>query len=281
MGIAGKGKKALDLGMNWFRDVYRNRRLILDLANKDFKSRYAASYLGIFWAFVQPVVTIVIYVVVFQFGFRSTAANTSVPYALWLSVGIVPWLFFQEALFQATGGLMEYSYLVKKVVFKISVLPIVKLVSAVYIHIFFAALVVALYLCYGYPPHIYMIQVIYYSAAVTVFVLGVSYITSSLVIFFRDLTQIINIVLQFGMWLTPILWHTSQFQEYMTPFIEKLLKLNPMYYIVSGYRDSLINRMWFWEHPWWTLYFWAVTLGVGVIGTVVFKKLEPHFADVL
>ncbi len=243
MSIVTRAGKAASLCINWFRDVYRNRRLILDLANKDFKSRYAASYLGIVWAFVQPVVTITIYIIVFQFGFRVTSAgDTGVPYALWLSAGIVPWLFFQEALLSSTNSLMEYSYLVKKVVFKISVLPIVKLISAVYIHLFFVGIVAVVFFSFGYPPHVYMLQAVYYSGAAMVFVLGLSYITSSLVVFFRDLTQIINILLQFGMWLTPILWHTSQFEQYMTPFIERLLKLNPMYYIVNGYRDSFINR---------------------------------------
>ena len=105
MSVVSKGKKVANLGLQWFRDIYRNRKLILDLANKDFKSRYAASYLGIIWAFVQPIVTVAIYILVFQLGFKAKPVR-DVPYALWLVVGIVPWLFFQEALLSATNSLI-------------------------------------------------------------------------------------------------------------------------------------------------------------------------------
>ena len=206
MSVVSKGKKVANLGLQWFRDIYRNRKLILDLANKDFKSRYAASYLGIIWAFVQPIVTVAIYILVFQLGFKAKPVR-DVPYALWLVVGIVPWLFFQEALLSATNSLIEFSYLVKKVVFKISVLPMVKIISAFYVHIFFVGVAVILYFAFGYTPHLYMIQVIYYTFSAVILVLGFSYITASMVVFFRDLGQIVSILLQFGMWLTPIMWN--------------------------------------------------------------------------
>lgn len=274
-----KVKKGMNLAFGWIRDVYRSRRLILDLANNDFKSRYAASYLGIIWAFVQPIVTVSIYILVFQVGFKQ-GIGREVPFALWLTIGIVPYLFFQEALLSATGSLLEFSYLVKKVVFKISVLPIVKIISAAYVHLFFIGLAVVVYLCFGMPVHIYMIQVFYYSFAAIVLVLGLSYITASMVVFFRDLGQIVNILLQFLMWLTPIMWNIDD-MEWVTPTIHRILKLNPIYYITSGYRDAFLNKVWFWEKGEWTLYFWIVALMIAMIGTMTFKKLEKHFADVL
>lgn len=275
----GKLKKVQNLAVGWIRDVYRSRRLILDLANKDFKSRYAASYLGILWAFVQPIVTVTIYILVFQVGFKQ-GMKRNVPFALWLTIGIVPYLFFQEALLSATNSLMEFSYLVKKVVFKISVLPIVKIISAAYVHLFFIGLTVMVYLCFKMPVHIYMVQVFYYSFAAIVLVLGLSYITASMVVFFRDLGQLVNILLQFFMWLTPIMWDVND-MEWITPGIHRFLKLNPIYYIISGYRDTFLDKVWFWEKGEWTIYFWIVALVIAILGTLTFKKLEKHFADVL
>lgn len=275
----GKLKKAVNLVSGWLKDVYRSRRLILDLANKDFKSRYAASYLGIIWAFVQPIVTVLIYILVFQVGFKQ-GVGREVPFALWLTIGIVPYLFLQEALLSATNSLLEFSYLVKKVVFKISVLPIVKIISAAYVHLFFIALAVIVYLGFGMAPHIYMIQVFYYSFAAIVLVLGLSYITSAMVVFFRDLGQIVNILLQFLMWLTPIMWSVED-MEWVTPAVHRFLKLNPIYYITSGYRDAFLNKVWFWEKGEWTVYFWIVAVLIAGVGTLTFKKLEKHFADVL
>ena len=129
-------------------------------------------------------------------------------------------------------------------------------------------------------PHIYMLQSVYYTFAATVLVLGVSYITASIVVFFRDLSQIISVLLQFGMWLTPIMW-TMDTMRIENKWVQQMFKLNPMYYIVNGYRDCFINRVWFWEHRVWTLYFWIVTFLICGLGTVTFKKLEKHFADVL
>jgi len=282
MSIAAKGKKVIALGKNWCRDIWRNRFLIIDLANKDFKGRYAASYLGAIWAFVQPIVTILIYVFVFQFGLKATPPKAAgdVPYSLWLTVGIVPWFFFQDALMSATNSLMEFSYLVKKIVFKISVLPIVKIIAVFYVHVFFVFLLVLLSMIFGYMPHLYMLQTIYYTAAAIILLLGLSYITASTVVFFRDLSQIISVLLQFGMWLTPIMW-TMDTMGIENELMQRLFKLNPMYYIVNGYRDSFINRIWFWEHQGWTVYFWVVTLFICMAGTLTFKKLEKHFADVL
>jgi len=264
----------------WFTDVYANRRLIVNLAGKDFKMRYAASYLGAIWAFIQPIVTVTIYIFVFQLGLKAAPTAAGVPYALWLVAGMVPWLFFFEALTNATNSLLEFSYLVKKVVFKISVLPIVKILTALYVHVFFIIIAIIVYMLFGFPLTISLIQVLYYTFAATVLVLGLSYITSALVIFFRDLGQIINIILQFLMWLTPILWELEAFTD-IPKSMYWIFKLNPIHYITSGYRDAFIYGTWFWEKPVWTLYFWGFVIVVGLIGVFTFKKLEKHFADVL
>ena len=92
----GKLKKVQSLAVLWIRDVYRSRRLIFDLANKDFKSRYAASYLGILWAFVQPIVTVSIYILVFQVGFKQ-GMKRDVPFALWLTIGMCH-IYFSKRL---------------------------------------------------------------------------------------------------------------------------------------------------------------------------------------
>ena len=121
-------------------DIYKNRRLVAKLAKNDFKTRYAGSYLGIVWAFIQPVITILVYWFVFSVGFRSGTGDLGVPFVLYLVAGIVPWFFFQDALMGGTNSLLEYNYLVKKVVFNISVLPVVKIISAMFVHAYFVLL---------------------------------------------------------------------------------------------------------------------------------------------
>lgn len=263
--------------------VYESRKLIARLSVNDFKTKFAGSYLGIIWAFVQPVITILVYWFVFEKGMKPAAirdpAGTEVPYVLWLIAGMVPWFFFSDALSGGTRALLDYSYLVKKVVFKIDILPIVKIVSAVFVHLFFLAFAVLLYTLYGYYPDVYTLQVLYYSICLFVLVMGISYLTSAVVVFFRDLNQVINIVLQVGVWVTPIMWNIDTMD--ISPVLKNLLKLNPLYYIVQGYRDAFIGKVAFFERWELTIYFWVVTIVFVVLGTHVFKKLRMHFADVL
>ena len=258
-------------------ELVKTQKLVTTLARNDFRTRFAGSYLGIVWAFVQPIVTIFVYWFVFS-TLRAHAVR-EVPFVLWLIAGLVPWFYFQEALNSGTNSLIEYSYLVKKVVFNIDILPMVKLCSALYVHAFFVAVVVILYTVMGHFPGISVLQLLYYSLCMFLMVLGVSYLTSSVVIFFRDLSQIINIVLQVGVWMTPIMWNFDDL--HLNRILQYIFKLNPMYYIVSGYRDSLINRVWFWQHPALTAYFWVFTIGMFVLGRRVFNRLRVHFADVL
>ena len=262
-------------------ELYQNRQLIWKLSKNDFKTRYAGSYLGIVWAFVQPIITVLLYWFVFTVALPARAVavkgDINVPYILWLIAGIVPWFFFSEALSNGTGALLEYNYLVKKVVFKISILPIIKIISALFVHAFFLLFTIVLFSCYGYYPDLYTLQIFYYSACMFIFVLGMCYITCSIIVFFRDLGQIISIVLQVGIWATPILWNITTLPENL----RIIFKLNPMNYIVEGYRESFIDKTWFWENFYSTAYFWILTMCVFAFGAIIFKRLKIHFADVL
>lgn len=260
------------------KELYHNRKLILNLSKNDFKTKYAGSYLGIVWAFIQPIVTILVYCFVFTVGFRSGNV-ADYPFVLYLISGMVPWLFFQDALNGGTNSLIEYSYLVKKVVFKISILPIVKIISALFVHLFFIAFSLVVFAIYGYTPTIYTLQIFYYSICVFIFTLGLVYATSAIVIFFRDLTQIINILLQVGVWMTPIMWDLNMLAGH--PMLMKLFRLNPIYYIVNGYRDSMLAHVWAIERWKWGIYFWVVTGLLFIVGSLIFKRLKVHFADVL
>ena len=146
----------------------------------------------------------------------------------------------------------------------------VKVISAGFVHCFFVLIVLVIYTCMGYPPTWYALQLIYYSFCIFMLILAVTYFSSAVVVFFRDLSQIINIGLQVGVWVTPIMWNFSDLG--LTGILTKILKLNPVFYVVQGYRDSLIDHVGFWQHPALTLYFWAFTLVLFFLGTRLFKK---------
>lgn len=260
-------------------ELFQNRHLIWKLAKNDFKKRYAGSYLGAVWAMAQPVVTVAMYYIVFEkiMGSQVSRGTDDIPFVLFLTAGLVPWFYFTEALNSGTNAMLEYNYLVKKVVFKISILPIIKIIAATFIHAFFAVVLLAVAAVYGYYPTVYTLQIFYYSACLFIFVLALCYTTCSVVVFFRDLAQIINIALQIGMWATPILWNIDSLSGGWVI----VLKLNPLVYIVNGYRSAIYEREWFFQDFFSTMYFWIVTVVLFGIGAAVFKRLKVHFADVL
>ncbi len=263
--------------MNLLKEIINNRSLLLKLAKNDFKTKYAGSTFGIFWAFVQPVVTVAIYVFVFQVGFRAGGTENGYHFVLYLIAGIVPWFFFAEALQNATNSLLEYSYLVKKVVFNISILPLLKVISSLFVHLFFIVLSLLIFVINGKMPGVQFIQIIYYMFCSIILVSAISYFTCAITPFFKDFSQIINIITQIGMWMTPIMWKETMLSE----SYRWILKLNPVYYIVQGYRDSFMNGPWFFEHIKLTIYFWIFVFIILLIATKVFKKLRVHFSDVL
>jgi len=107
--------------------------------------------------------------------------------------------------------------------------------------------------------------------------LGLGWAVSALNVFLRDVGHIVGVVIQIGFWATPIFWDIG----IMPPAVQMVLKLNPMFYIVQGYRESFIYFIPFWYHPYQTLYFWTMAAVIFVGGAMIFRRLKPQFADVL
>lgn len=255
----------------------KNKKIVLlfELAKNDIKSKYANSFLGIIWAFVLPLITIFVFWYVFQMGFKNDPVANA-PFILWFAVAYVPWIFFTDVLTSGCNCFVEYSYLVKKIKFQIGVIPAVKLVSAMFVHLFFIVFIFGMMLFYKCPLSIYNVQAVYYTIALSVFSLGLVYLLSSFTVFFKDMTSIVNIIVQIGFWITPIMWNEATMLD---EGVRKVLAVNPIHYIVTGYRDSFIDQIWFWEHPGQTIYFWVLTAVIFVFGVLAYKKLGPFFAD--
>lgn len=261
---------------SFVKDLFQQRRIIYELARHDFRSRYLGSYLGIIWAFVHPTIYILLLWFVFQFAFKSQPV-ADVPFVLWLMSGIIPWFFFQDSTSGAANAILGNAFLVRKMSFNLGMLPIVKIISALVIHLFFFLFLLIMLLLYGVLPSLFWLQGFYYLMAMVLFVMGLSWFTSAVVIFLRDMNQLVTVSLQFLFWITPIFWSLTL----LPPHFQQLIKLNPIVYIVQGYRESFVLNIWFWEHWMETVYFWTVTGTMLVLGAVVFRWLRPHFADVL
>lgn len=257
------------------KEIWESRNLILNLAKSDFKAKYAGSVFGIIWAFVQPVITVLIYVAIFGSGLKMTPSHTEYPFLLYLIAGIVPWFFFVDAWQNASNCLVEYSYLVKKMVFKIRILPVVKVTASLFVHLFLVVIAFLIFVIAGRVPGITMIQVFYYMFCEICLVLSISYLTAAVTPYFKDMTQLISVCAQLGMWLVPIMWDEGFWPEWAM----RIFRLNPMYYIVTGYRDCYMHGGWITERLGMTLYFWAFVIIMGLISGKIFREMKDFFAD--
>ena len=262
---------------SFIKDIYQKRALIIELVKRDFKQQYMGSYLGFVWVFLQPLMFIGVMYTVFTLGFRSGSSSDEVPFVLYLITGMIAWTFFAKNFNDGSNILKQFSFLIKRMNFRLIILPIVKILSAMIPHTFFICIAIGLSWYNDFPPTLYTLQIFYYLFASTMLLLGLGWLTSSTNIFVKDVSKLVGIIVQFGFWLTPIFWNISRVpQEY-----QWIIQLNPAYYLVSGYRDSLLYHRWFWERPYDTLYFWGLTTVILFLGIIVFKRLRPHFAEVI
>ncbi len=258
------------------QQIVGQRQLIFSLSNREIASQYIGSLLGIVWAFIHPLIMILVFWFIFSVGFRVRPTN-DVPFVVWLTAGMAPWFYFSTVLTGATSVVVGNANLVKKTLFPSEILPIVKCISGLVTHVFFVIILMALIFLQQLDLTFYFFQSIYYLFCMLALVLGLSWLLAACNVFIRDVAHLVAIIVQVGFWATPIFWDIN----IMPQKVQQILKLNPVYYFVQGYRESFIYFIPFWKHPYQTLYFWVVTLSLFIIGAYVFKRLQPQFADVL
>jgi lipopolysaccharide transport system permease protein/teichoic acid transport system permease protein len=257
-------------------ELFRQRHIIIELVRRDFRSRYLGSHLGIIWAFLHPLTYLFILWFVFEVAFNVKSSG-NYPYVLWLMAGLFPWFFFSEALTGATASIIDHSFLVKKIIFPLGMLPIVKILSTLTIHLFLVAVMLFLFLINGYSPTLHWLQLPYYLLATICLVLGISWTTAAIAVYFRDVIQLVAMCIQFLFWFTPIVWSPDLLPSQLRPVVA----LNPVYYLVQGYRESFLAGAWFWEEPVRGFIFWMLTVALLSCGAIIFRRLRLNFGDVL
>lgn len=260
----------------FLKELYSSRELILELARRDMRQQNQGAFLGIVWMFLQPLLFIAVLYGVFTWGLR-VGESGPIPFSVYLVSGMVFWLFFSSNLSTITGVVRSYSFLVKKMQFRHSVLPVVKLLSSLLPHAFLVLVAVVIAAIQGIYPGWHTLQFIYYLFCSIIVLLGLGWITSSTSVFVRDVSNLVGVVVQFGFWLTPIFWHI----ERVPRELQWILQLNPACYLVNGYRDAITGAHYFWERPVETAIFWSTALVLFTLGMHIYKRLSPHFAEVI
>ncbi len=253
-----------------FKNLYNYRLLLKSNVKKDIRGKYKASFLGILWTFVNPLLTTLVYAIVFPFILK----NTEPHYVTYLIIGILPWTYFTNTIVIGTNVILGNAGIIKKVYFPREILPISANTSGL-INFLVSCLIIFLFLiCSGiwFSPYLLFLPLIIMIQYV--FQLGIILIASAVEVYVRDAEYIINFLVSMLFYLTPILYSVKMFEG--SP-IANLIKLNPMATIINSYRNILFYQ----TMP--EIKALLITFGVSLlllwIGFKIFNKLQRGFAE--
>lgn len=267
----------MNSAINFIIELYRGRRTIHALAQRDVLSRYSGTLFRGLWELANPAITLLIFWFVFSIAFKSKGP-AGIPFIVYFVTGYVPWLFFSESLSRATQGVVAHSFLVKKMVFQSELLPFVYLTSGAINHGLLLLLAIVVLLFNGVAITWYWLQIIYYFFTLCAMLVGLQWLLSALNVFNRDLGQGLGVILNVWFWATPIVWVAD---GVIPPKYNWLLTANPVGYVIEGYRGTFLYQQPFWINWSQGLYVWGLAIAFAIVGAIVFRSLKPHFGDVL
>lgn len=252
------------------KKLYEYRELLKSNIKKEIRGKYKGSFLGVLWSFVNPLLSALVYAIVFPYVLKTGQDN----YVVFIVLGIIPWNFFITTIAQGTTTILQNAGIIKKVYFPREILPISVATSAL-VNFLISCIIMFLFVIFGgigLSPYILLLPLVILTQYV--FSLGLIFITSAINVYIRDAEYIITFLLNMLFYATPILYPSTLFEG--SP-IENLINLNPMNHIITCYRDILFYKSP--PHFKRLLAVFLVSLMLLGLGIKVFKKLEKGFAE--
>ena len=260
------------------KDHIQYKQQIFKLAKADIVKTYRGAALGWAWAIIKPAVTIFVYWFAFQIGIRSGKPVEGYPFFLWLIAGLIPWFYINDMLTQGTESIRRYSYLVTKMKFPISTIPTFVSISKLMVNLFLIVVMILIFVFMGYSPDIYIIQLPIYIMLSFIFFTVFSLFASLLACMSKDFSNLIKSLVTAVFWLSGIVWNVNTID---IPWLKTLLKVNPVTYLVEGFRNCFIHKIWIWESPKTLLCFLAILIVMNILSIFIYKKLRKEIPDVL
>ena len=260
------------------KDHIQYKQQIFKLAKADIVKTYRGAALGWAWAIIKPAVTIFVYWFAFQIGIRSGKPVEGYPFFLWLIAGLIPWFYINDMLTQGTESIRRYSYLVTKMKFPISTIPTFVSISKLMVNLFLIVIMILIFVFMGYLPDIYIIQLPIYILLSFIFFTVFSLFASLLACMSKDFSNLIKSLVTAVFWLSGIVWNVNTID---IPWLKTLLKINPVTYLVEGFRNCFIHKTWIWESPKTLLCFLGILVFLTIISIALYKKIRKEIPDVL
>lgn len=262
--------------MRLFKELYQYRELLKTNIKKDIRGKYKGSFLGILWSFINPLLQVVVYWIVFPY-LMGRGAMDGENYLIYLITGLIPWTFFMSVVSQGTNCIKANAGIINKVYFPREILPI-SMVASGLINFFISCIIIVVFLIgsgVGISYHIFLVPVI--AIVEATLALGIVFILCAVNVYVQDVENIVQFILNMLMYGTPIIYQLKQFNS--AGILYKLIEWNPMTTIINSYRDVFMYHQWVnWKNL--GLVF-ILALIILMFGYQVFRKLEKGFAEQL
>jgi lipopolysaccharide transport system permease protein len=273
----GKNVIVIEAGkteLHYWKDIWRYRELFYFLAWRDILVRYKQTAIGFAWAVLRPLLTMLVFVVVF--GKLAKLPSGGVPYPILVFTGMLPWQFFANALVEASNSLIGNTNLISKVFFPRLIIPVSSVISSLVDFVISGSILICLMVWYHFTPDWRILTLPVFAAAVFVAALGAGLWLATFNIKYRDFRYIVPFVVQVGLYISPV-----GFSSNIVPERWRLLyALNPMVGIIDGFRWAVLGQ----DN---TIDLYRIVLSLSIVavlffsGIWYFRKTEKGFADVI
>ena len=265
-----KGWAMVDL-----KELLLYRELIFFLTWRDLKVRYKQTILGVAWAIIQPVMTMVVFSIFF--GGLARVPSDGIPYPLFSIAGLLPWQLFENSMRNASKSLVANRNMVTKIYFPRVIMPLSSVLACVVDFFVALPILIVMMIIYGYHVNIYILLIPYYLLLTVITSLGVSLWFSAMDVMYRDVGYIVPFITQLWMYLTPIAYGSTLISNPKWSFI---YNLDPMVGVVNGFRSAFLGI--YTQIPIQSMVFSAlISLVILFGGLLYFRHMEKQFADLI
>jgi len=252
-----------------------NSYRISTIVKYELMAEYRDSKLGIWWAIIHPSIQILAYWFAFGLGIRGGAAVNEIPYINWMLAGIIPWFFISDTILSGTNAIYRRIGMISKMKFPISILPTTEVLKALWIHLITLLLGFCFMILNQNSLSFLNLNVIYYLICTVLLAISFSFVSSVLNMLTRDVKKGITASMRLLLYVTPVLWTMDK----LPMGIQQLMKLNPFYYIIQGYRGSLLSRPDLLPSVGEGMIFFMIVILLFVTGSFLMYKFQRKFID--
>ncbi len=260
------------------KEHIRWRGQILKLAKSDLIKTYSGTALSWAWALIKPALTIAMLWFAFSFGLRSRADIGDFPFILWLIPGYISWWYMSDMLTKGSGSIRKYRYLVTKMKFPVSTIPTIVAMATLAVHVALMIIVVGIFIATGHFPDVYWLQLPIYMLFMVMFSISWGLFSSMLGAMSKDFLNFIKSISTPLFWLSGIIWDLSSVD---IPALQTVLYFNPITYIVTGYRNCFVYKVWIWDQPLQLGIYAGMYVAMVLLAIWSYRKLIREIPDVL